>query len=113
MILPISYIRMLELDRQIAGEIVAKSVVGEYSPFVLIMALLIFYGFCNLDIQIDLSDMSAKTMYIYLIHAGVLELLVLSGIFLFTRVLDILFGVVIIFLVSYIGAKLLSIPSPI
>ena len=48
---------------------------GHFNPLVLTASLLIFAGFSKLSIRCDLSKVSAVTLYIYLMHAFVWNLL--------------------------------------
>ena len=50
------------------------SIVGNFNPLVVVASLLFFSGFSSLNIDINLTKLSAKTLYIYLFHAGVLDL---------------------------------------
>lgn len=69
MIIPIAFIRMERLKVQSAGQ----SVVGEYSPLVVLMSLLIFAGFANLDLKVSCKRAASSCFYVYLFHAGILE----------------------------------------
>lgn len=89
--------RLFELDA-------AASVVGEYAPFVVLMSLLIFAGFSNFHLIINISNISAKTFYIYLLHAGVLEGVSKLGIFSKGTMFSILGAVLAVFCLSYAGA---------
>lgn len=50
------------------------SIVGNFNPIVVIASLLIFAGFSKLNINYNLTKISSVTLYIYLFHAGILDL---------------------------------------
>lgn len=46
------------------------------SPLSVLSAILIFIGFTNINIKIDFSYLSNLTFYIYLFHAGILDIII-------------------------------------
>ena len=50
-------------------------IVSPCSPFIFIASVLMFYGFCRLNVKKSFSRLSGLTFYIFLIHAGVWDAL--------------------------------------
>lgn len=80
---------------------------GPLSPIEVIASLFIFAGFANLTIKYDFSKLSSYTFLIYLIHAGVWDvmtmLLARSGCMLDSRI-EIMLSIGIVFLTSWLFA---------
>lgn len=99
MIIPMSAMRLIILEHRSDVD-----VVGEYSPFVIVISLLLFSGFANLSIKVDLSKLAAKTFYIYLLHAGVWDMVSKVKILRFPNICSIVGAVVLVWSISYVGA---------
>lgn len=72
--LVLTFIEYKNIQNGITELDVKYSIVGNFNPLVVVASLLFFSGFSSLNIDINLTKLSAKTLYIYLFHAGVLDL---------------------------------------
>lgn len=72
--LVLTFIEYKNIQNGISELDVKYSIVGNFNPLVVVSSLLFFAGFSNLDININMNKLSSKTLYIYLFHAGVLDL---------------------------------------
>ena len=81
------------------------SLIGNFSPLVVIVSLLIFAGFSKLNINCCFDKLSSQTFNIYLIHAGVNSILSIVvrkiGVKGDARII-IPIGIVAVFIVSYL-----------
>lgn len=71
-LLSITCLRYKQALGGIADDELTYSLYGPYNPLVMVASVLIFIGFSLISIKFNVGNISAKTFYVFLFHAGVL-----------------------------------------
>lgn len=106
----LKYVRMID---GIPESELQYRITSPYSPLIVLSSILIFYGFSVLKINSNFSKCSNLTLYIYLIHAGVwdiigkmFKLFKINEYFNMNGAIWIILFTVILFIISYYLSKL-------
>ncbi|MDE7302408.1 MAG: acyltransferase family protein [Oscillospiraceae bacterium] len=77
-LIALTFLRYRQACNGIADEDMKYSLIGPACPLIVIASVLIFSGLSNFNIKRDLGWLSSLTFLIYLFHAGIWDVLLLS-----------------------------------
>ena len=107
--LVIAYIQYLHILQGIAENDEKYALILPQTPWIVCASVVIFYGFSLLDIKWNFGKLSSYAFYIYLFHAGVWDIIrrviKLYGMRIINSNIAIPFGVILVFLISYILSR--------